>query len=277
MANLESATQNTFKIDWPGNNKGQSRRDSMSTLRYIPRLAGTSLHGSIRGSMMGPRADHLTGGIERVPSTIEEEPEISIPQIVSSRRSSMFGPPADHLTGGIERVPTMIQEESPVSSTTQSSGSAPVSSMALGAYSAGSGPTPLRPVAYVPPSHTARYMGLESPIESATPLSALPSYRADAHPSLNISTRPLPRFEENGYPLEKKEPAVYAMPAFEELRPIREGLYRMAEPSAITASNVERDTRRINLELADRGPEGTRLRPELESEGLGLSGSIRIV
>lgn len=133
------------------------------------------------------------------------------------------------------------------------------------------------PVAYVASSQAARYMGLESPIEPATPLSALPSYRADAHPSLNISTRPLARHARDSYPSDKKEPAAYAMPTSQESRPLQEGPYRMAAPSANTARNVARDTRRIQLELADRGPDGTRLRPELDSEALALSESIRRV
>lgn len=302
----ESDTQTTFKIDWPGYNKGQSRRDSMSTLRYMPRSTGTSRYDSRRSSMMGLPADHLTGGIERVSSMIQEEPSRRLPQLINSQRSSMFGPPADHLTGGIERVPTMILEEgsrritggiqrapsmmqrfrssmyeppadhltggiervptmipdgSTVSLITRSANSAPVSSSTQSSLSVGSGPSPLRPVAYVPPSQAARYLGLESPIEPATPQSALPSYRADAHPSMNISTRPLHRLEQTGFPVEKKEPAIYAMPASEEPRPMQEGPYRMAAPEV----------------MATQTSAGTRSRPEVAAEAMGLSGSILIV
>jgi len=283
----------------------------MSTLRYIPRFGGASRLGSRRSSMMGPLADHLTDGIERIPSVIREEesPAGGIEQEPSmiqgfagpagpltggiERMPSMmqrsagprtsddpmiqrFAGPTGPLTGGIERVPSMIfPDDSPVSSMTQSAGSGAMSSMtqSAGSATANSRLAPLRPVAYVPQSQAARYMGIESPIE---PQSALPSYRADAHPSMNISTRPLSRqLQERGFPVEKKEPAVYAMPASDEPTPIQEGRYRMAEPSGTKASNVERDTRRIQIELADRGPDGTRLRPELGSEALGLSSSIR--
>lgn len=211
-ADFESATQHTFKIDWPGT-KNQSRRNSMSTLRYIPK----TMHGSQRSSMSGASVDHLTGGIERVPFTIEEEPERCVPQMINCQPSSILDPPIDL---SFEGVSTSILKQSPVSLIFGSPTSKPVSSTTQSLLPTGSGPAPLKPVAYVPPSHIARYMGLDSPLELTTPLSGLPSYRADAHPSLNIATRPLSHLQENGYPLEKQEPAVYAMPQIKEPRPI---------------------------------------------------------
>ena len=227
-ASPESATQSTFKIDWPGyNNKDHCQRDLTSPPKYVSRFASRSTCSSRESSMQGPLTPELTASIERVPSMIREELSQRLPCFSSVRKSSTFGPSADHFMSGIEGVHSN-QENSTVSSTTERAVLAPVSSIVEATFFENNEPVPLRPVAYVPNSRAARYMGLESPIEPATPQSALPSYRADAHPSLNISTRPLLSSEQNGLPVEKSELSKYTLPASVEPKPAQEGPYRMA-------------------------------------------------
>ncbi len=210
-----SGTQTTFKIEWAGNSKLQSRRSSFAVAESAPGFNVMNNHSS-RGSLIPGTGGQLTGGIERLPSIKVQEPSRFSLWFGSSRRNSIYDPPTDHLTGGIERVPTMDQQ-----------GSSPTT--AQDSTSADDGPAPLRPIAYVPRSQNARYFGLDSPRQPGSPQSALPSYSPYAHPSMNISTRPLSHFHENGFPIEKQEAGVYTLPAPTQQRPIREGPYRMAD------------------------------------------------
>ena len=87
---LEHDNQATYKIQWPGGNNAMlaSRRDTMNTIRNLPfsrarfghsRQNSQSCASSPGGMSHHQPPDHFTGGIERLPEIIPEEPTMSSP------------------------------------------------------------------------------------------------------------------------------------------------------------------------------------------------------
>ena len=227
----DKTTSQTFKIDWPGSNtmgNDRSHRNTLNTLRNFPRFGPTSRYTSRRNSLLG-------------------------------------GPPLDHLTGGIERVPTVIREESTMNSTLRS-----------GAQNLNNPPT-IDPAALAPVALAPRAQSYLFNTAAIDDRSRAPSYCENAHPSMHIDVRTsaLPYLQNNEYPVEKSHShsgddgtsrASSDQPRIE---------YRLATPTTVggaagfyAGGDRKSDaSRKGDIELADRGKDGTKIRPELQGWG----------
>lgn len=216
QASPDNASQ-TFKIEWPGfssnNSNDRSHRSTMTTFRSFPRIRPTSRYTTRRSTMLG-------------------------------------GAPPDHLTGGIERVPTIIQEESTMGSS-QHGANHSVNEFSV------VNPAALRP-GISGRAHSALFNTADVDDRSRAP-----SYCENVHPSMYIDVRSRAALGPNGYPIEKTRSAEQSSDAESQRTE-----YHLAPPDtgrtpAGRSSHRESRRTREEIELADRGGHGTRLRPEL--------------
>lgn len=169
-------------------------------------------------------------------STIRNLPRLGS-RYGSHRTSSHYThAPTENLTYGNEGVPMTLIEEGSITSTS---------------------PPQLQPISYTPPPpfHSTNTATHDIPVIINTQTSSFP-----------------PQLQDNGYPLEKSllHPSSHSRQPSKQLAE-----YRMAEEFAPMRKG-DRESRRIEIELADRSGEGRRSRPESEMDA-DLVGSIRRV
>ena len=240
----------TYKIQWPGLSASQTRRNTMSTLRHNMPFAHNRF-GSRRNSTGHHHQRSLSGGN-------------------SSVRHQL---PADPNHGAVERgVPDMILEEP---STTQNS-----------TIQNSTNQSELRP----PPLNLNMHNPLLPAFFDHHPGDRVPSYpkRSSSHytqgtpqqgtlTTVGPSSPNPPPLGPNGYPMEKpegfKQNKPSERPSQGSLRPL-DNYTVVDDEEEVRArfqafSNHDRNGKRPQYELEDRGQHGTRLRPELQGNHYG--------
>ena len=201
--------QQTFKLDWPGN--GDNRRNTMTTLRNLPRAARAAYENRSSASFM-TQDPHPQAAVPMDPVTEEEslDPRIAPPLATAYVAQNNYD---DHNIPGIVNT---------------------------------------------------RY---QTPTQSQTPPPPPPV---------------LPQLQANGYPIEKPEASQTQEPqpverSVNQYHVVEEDEWRrQMDDGPRPTSSANRESRRMEIELADRGG-GIEGRRQQDLEGVEVIGSIRRV
>ena len=205
--NLDN-NQQTFKLEWPGN--GDNRRNTMTTLRNLPRAARAAYENRSSASFMA-QDPHSQAAMHMDPVTEEE----SLDPRIGSLPATAYVAQHNH---DDENIPGIVNTRYPAPSQSQSSPPPPV----------------------------------------------------------------LPQLQENGYPIEKSEVQDVRDPptierSLNQYHVVDEDEWRrQADEGRRPTSSADRESRRKEIELADRGRKYEGRRPS-NLEGVEVIGSIKRV
>ncbi len=234
-------SEQTYKLDWPENQERNARRGTWNSMRGNPfsRSRRNSYNHSVSGGgpAGGPAYPAFGGGAGGVPPI-----------------------PSGNGVHAMDRgVPNIIVEEATLQDSVIS---------------------PLDPIVYgsAMTQHEPEVdHGEEEDLADISGIVNTPYSQVTA-----ANTQPLPQLESNGYPAEK--PAVYNIP--QDRRPDRPyNNYTVVDSTEVVRGpshasnhdrNQNRESRRMEIELADRRRDGTRASRQ-ELEDVEIAGSIRRV